>query len=142
MVQMKKMISAVCVLALILGMFAVSVVSTSAVESAETVVNVKKGDEVVYTLTLGGVEKPIVGCDFSFYYNKEYSVFEVVSVADFTGKTSSNDWLATVNPDLEGQVRGNWSILKGVDFSSDRSFLTVTLKALEDGSYHLSYFIR
>lgn len=141
MVHLKKIISAVCVLTLIVGMLAVCAVSASAdVQKAETSVDVKKGDEVSYSLILGGVEKPVIGCDFSFYYDS--SVFEVTSVADFTDKTDSKDWEATVNPDLDGQVRGNWSILKGVDFSSDRNFLTVNLKALKDGSGHLTYFIR
>ena len=142
MVHLKKIISAVCVLTLIVGMLAVCAVSASAAEldKGETIVDVKKGDEVSYTLTLGSVDNPIIGCDFSFYYDS--SVFEVTSVADFTNKTDSKEWQATLNPDLDGQVRGNWAILKGVDFSSDRNFLTVNLKALKDGSSHLTYFVR
>ena len=127
---------------LILGMAAVCAVSTAAaeVDAAQTAVDVKEGDEVVYTLTLGNVAEPVIGCDFSFYYDS--SLFEVVSVADFTGETNSKKWKAMINTDLDGEVRGNWSILSGVDFSAERNFVTLTLKALGEGTGHISYFIR
>ena len=137
---MKKFISVLCLLAMMVGVIAVSAVSTGAVESAQTVVDVKSGDEVTYALTLGGVPEPIIGCDFSFYYDS--SLFEVVSIADFNDQTDEDEWTAVINPDLDGEVRGNWSILKGEDFSSDRHFLTLNLKAKQDGTGHLSYFIR
>lgn len=135
---MKKIISVLCVLMMIAGVLAVSAVSTAAeVTSAQTAVEVKAGDEVTYTLTLGGVAEPIIGCDFSMYYDS--ALFECISVEDFTGTT---DWSATINPDLDGQVIGNWSILRGVKFSEDRQFLSVKLKAKKNGKGHLSYFIR
>lgn len=137
---MKKFISVLCLLSMMVGVIAGSAVSAGAVDSAQTVVDVKSGDEVTYALTLGGVPEPIIGCDFSFYYDS--SLFEVVSVADFNDQTDEDEWLAVINPDLDGEVRGNWSILKGVDFSSDRHFLTLNLKAKQDGTGHLSYFIR
>lgn len=135
---MKKLISVLCVLAMIVGILAVTAVSGAAeVSSAQTTVNVKEGDEVTYTLTLGGVAEPVIGCDFSMYYDS--ALLECTSVEDFTG---TSDWSAVINPDLDGEVRGNWSILRGVDFSKDRQFLSVTLKAKKSGESHLSYFIR
>lgn len=137
---MKKFISVLCLLSMMIGVIAVFAVSTSAADSAKTAVDVKSGDEVTYTLTLGGVPEPVIGCDFSFYYDS--SLFDVVSIADFNDQTDEDEWLAVINPDLDGEVRGNWSILKGVDFSADRHFLTMNLKAKQDGTGHLSYFIR
>lgn len=137
---MKKLVSVLCVLTLIVGIFAVSAVSTSAVESDQKELDVKAGDEVTYTLTLGGVPEAIIGCDFSFYYDS--SLFEVLSIADFNDKTSEKEWTPLINPNLDGEVRGNWSILNGVDFSEDRHFLTLNLKAKTDGTGQVSYFIR
>lgn len=137
---MKKLVSVLCALTLVLGIFAAASFGASAAEAAKTAVDVKEGDEVVYALHLEGVSKPIIGCDFSFYYDSD--VFELVSVEDFSGNTDENEWLATINPDLDGEVRGNWSILKGVDFSSERNFVTLTLKAKAEGTGHISYFIR
>ena len=121
-------------------MLAVSAVGTSAVEAAKTEIEVSSGDEVNYILTLGSVPKPVIGCDFSVYYDS--SLFEVTSVADFTGSTNESDWEAMINPALDGEVRGNWSILKGVKFDEARTMLTVNFKAKSSGKGHLSYFIR
>lgn len=121
-------------------MLAVSAVGTSAVEAAKTELEVSSGDEINYILTLGGVPKPVIGCDFSVYYDS--SLFEVTSVADFTGSTNEDDWEAMINPALDGEVRGNWSILKGVKFTDARTMLTVNFKAKSSGKGHLSYFIR
>ncbi len=137
---MKKFLSILCVLTLVIGVIAVSAVSVGAVDSAQTAVDVEEGDEVIYSLHLSGVEKPIIGCDFSFYYDPE--IFEVDSISDFNESTENADWLATINPDLEGEVRGNWSILKGIDFSEERNFITIKYKAKKAGSGHLSYYIR
>ena len=140
MIVLKKFISALCVVAVVVSMLAFCVVSSSAVESAQTVVKVNSGDEVNYILTLGDVPKPVIGCDFSVYYDPD--LYEVTSVADFTGSTKEDDWEAMINPDLKGEVRGNWSILKGVNFEKARDFLTVNFKAKKAGEGHLSYFIR
>ena len=140
MSDMKKFLSILCVLTLVIGVIAVSAVSVGAVDSAQTAVDVEEGDEVIYSLHLSGVEKPIIGCDFSFYYDPE--IFEVDSISDFNESTENADWLATINPDLEGEVRGNWSILKGIDFSEERNFITIKYKAKKAGSGHLSYYIR
>ena len=140
MSDMKKFLSILCVLTLVIGVIAVSALSVGAVDSAQTAVDVEEGDEVIYSLHLSGVEKPIIGCDFSFYYDPE--IFEVDSISDFNESTENADWLATINPDLEGEVRGNWSILKGIDFSEERNFITIKYKAKKAGSGHLSYYIR
>ena len=142
MLMMKKFISLLCVLMMIVGIVAVSAVGASAaVTEAKTKVDVKSGDEVTYVLSLGGVPEPIIGCDFSFYYDD--SLFDVVSVADFTDSTKEEDWSAVINPnpDIPGLVCGNWSILKGVNFKEERHFLTVNLKAKAAGTGELSYFI-
>lgn len=141
---MKKWISLLCVCMLILGTITASVVSASAAEDVdrgETSVNVKKGDEVTYILNLENASEPVVGTDFSIYYDS--AVFELDSVADFNDNTNSEEWTAVINPDLDGQVRGLWSILKGVDFSSKRHFVTVNLKAKEDSNdTHITYRVR
>lgn len=141
---MKKLISILCVLTMVIGVAAVSSVGANAegeVSKGSTAVDVKSGDEVSYTLALDKVEQPIIGSDFSVYYDS--SVFELVSVADFNDNTDEGEWEATINPDLDGQVRGVWSILKGVDFSSKRNFLTVNLKAKADANNsHITYRIR
>lgn len=137
---MKKLISVLCVLTLVVGMFAIGAVSIGAAESAQTVVDVKAGDEITYQLTLGGVSTRIIGCDFSFYYDPD--IFEVASVADFNDSTDESKWQELINTDLTGEVRGNWSILSGIDFSEDRHFITINYKAKAAGSGHLSYFVR
>lgn len=141
---MKKLVSVLCVLTLLVSMFAISAVSANAegeVTKGATAVDVKSGDEVSYSLMLERVEQPIIGSDFSVYYDS--SVFDLVSVADFNNQTDEAEWEATINPDLDGQVRGVWSILKGVDFSSKRNFITVNLKAKTDAqNSHITYRIR
>ena len=139
---MKKCISLLCVCMLIFGTFTASVVSASAdVEKKETAIDVKKGDEVTYIFSLDKASEPVVGTDFSFYYDS--AVFSLDSVADYNDNTNPDDWIAVINPDLDGEVRGVWSILKGVDFSSKRHFITLNLKAKEDSNdTHISYRIR
>lgn len=144
---MKKWISLLCVCLLIFGMITASVISAaaegddSAVEKATTAVDVKSGDSVTYILKLDKVAQPIIGSDFSVYYDS--SVFDLESVADYNDQTNPDEWIAVINPDLEGEVRGVWSILKGVDFSSQRNFITLNLKATADAdNTHISYRIR
>lgn len=136
---MKKFLSLICALALVVGMLTIGAVSAGAT-AAQTAVDVKAGDEVSYALSLGGVKDDVIGCDFSVYYDP--NVFEVESVADFSNSTNKSDWRATINPNLSGEVRGNWSILSGVDFSDKRNFVTVNLKAKTGGTGHISYFVR
>lgn len=138
---MKKWISLLCVCVLIMGTVMVSAVGASAADKSENAIDVNKGDEVSYVLKLDKVNEPIVGSDFSVYYDS--SVFTLESVGDFNDKTDPDDWTAVINPKLDGEVRGVWSILKGVDFSSKRNLITVNLKAKEDASNtHLTYRIR
>lgn len=142
---MKKLISLLCVSMLIIGMITVSAVSASAeedgVEKAFTAVDVKKGDEVKYILKLDKVAQPIIGSDFSVYYDS--SVFDLVSVADYDDETDPDEWTAVINTELDGEVRGVWSILKGVKFSSKRNLITVNLKAKSDADEsHISYRVR
>lgn len=137
---MKKLISLFCVLAITVGILAVGAVSVSAADVPTTAVDVKSGDKVSYELSLADVPEKIVGCDFSVYYDS--SALDVESVADFNDSTNADDWTATINPDLNGEVRGNWSILRGVDFSDKRNIVTVNFKATKDASAHISYFVR
>lgn len=140
---MKKWVSLLCVCMLILGTITASVVSASAedIEKGETVFNVKKGDEVTYVFKLDKASEPVVGTDFSIYYDS--SVFELDSVADYNDNTNPDEWIAVINPDLDGQVRGVWSILKGVDFSSMRNFITLNLKAKDNADdTHITYRVR
>lgn len=140
---MKKWISLLCVCMMILGTITASVVSASAAdaEKGTTEFSVKKGDEVSYVFSLENASEPVVGTDFSFYYDS--SVFKLDSVADYNDNTDPEEWIAVINPDLDGEVRGVWSILKGVDFSSKRHFITVNLKAAEDAEdTHITYRIR
>lgn len=140
---MKKCISLLCVLALVIGAVAFSAVSASAddFEKGSTAVDVKTGDEVTYALYLDKVEQPIIGGDFSVYYDP--GVFELQSVADFNNNTKESEWEAVINPNLTGQVKGVWSILKGVDFSSKRNFVTLNLKAIAGAdNTHITYRIR
>ena len=135
---MKKLISLICVLVMLVGVIAVGAVSAGAVEAAQTIVDVKSGDKVTYVLTLADVPERIVGCDFSVYYDS--SALKLDSVADFTNTT--DDWSATINPNRSGEVLGNWSILSGVDFSKQRNFVTLNMTATKDSSAHLSYYVR
>ena len=137
--KMKKLISLLCVLAMTVAIVAIGVVSASA-DVPSTVLDVKKGDTVKYSLALSDVPERIVGCDFSVYYDAD--AFKLDSVADFSDSTNDEDWQATINPDLKGEVRGNWSILKGVDFSKKRNIVTLNLTAQKDTSAHISYFVR
>lgn len=122
-------------------MMAVCAVDASAVEAAKTVFDVNEGDTVVYQLVLGEVDKPVIGLDFSFYYDPD--VFEVESFADYTDSTDEDDWSCMVNTDLDGEIRGNWTnATRGLDFSEDRNFYTATVKAKKSAESHLSYFVR
>lgn len=137
---MKKFISFVCVLAVLVGMLALGCVGFDAAAAAQTIVDVKSGDEVTYVLTLGDVPERVVGCDFSIYYDS--SALELESCADYSNSTDKSDWNATINTKLDGEVRGNWSILSGVNFSDKRNFMTLNLKATKEASAHLSYYVR
>ena len=137
---MKKLISLLCVLAMVIGVMAVSAVSTGAVDSAKTMVDVKKGQDVTYVLKLSDVDLPVIGTDYSIYYDS--SVLSVDSVADFTNSTNEEEWGGLINTALNGEVRGNWSILNGVKFNEQRNFITVNFKAIADGSTDISYYIR
>lgn len=136
---MKKLLSVLCVLAITVGVMAVGAVTASAAVPT-TEIDVKAGDKVSYSLSLSDVPERIVGCDFSVYYDS--SALTVDSVADFNDNTNDADWQATINPDLNGEVRGNWSILRGVDFSDKRNVVTVNMTAKKNASAHVSYFVR
>lgn len=139
---MKKLISLLCVLTLVIGVAAVSAVSAdAAVDAAKTMIDVKNGQDVTYRLKLGGVESKVIGSEFSVYYDP--AVLEVVSVLDFSDNDEDNwagNWLA--NPNLDGEVSGNFSILRGVKFDETRSFITVKFKAKANATTDISYFIR
>lgn len=138
---MKKVFSVLCILALLLGVTVMGTVGAHAeVDAARTMVDIKSGDEISYTLTLGGVPDKIIGCDFSIYYDADLLTLE--SFADFSNSTDPENWTATINTNLKGEVRGNWSILSGVNFSAARSFATLNLKAKAAGTAHISYYIR
>ena len=62
--MMKKLISVLCVLAMVIGVAAVSAVSANgAVDAAKTMVEVKNGQDVTYRLKLGGVECALLAVD-------------------------------------------------------------------------------
>lgn len=132
---MKRFLS---ILMILLVVMSFAVISASALESAETVVPVKSGDEVVYTLKLTTPEK-VVGCDFSVYYDS--TVLQVKSVADFTGNYDSEEHQAVINPNIKDEVIGNWSILSGVKFEN-RTVVSVKFKALKNADTHISYYVR
>ena len=134
---MKKFLSLFCVLALLA---AFAVIPASAAEAAQTIVDVVPGDEVSYQLVLSDVDEKVVGCDFSVYYDD--ATLDVTSVADFTNSTNEDDWRALINPDMDGEVIGNWSILRGVDFSDGGNIVTVNFKAKQSASTHISYYVR
>lgn len=129
----------VAVFMMLLVIMSFTVISTSALESAETVVPVKSGDEVVYTLKLTTPEK-VVGCDFSVYYDS--TALQVKSVADFTGNYDSNEHQAVINPNIKDEVIGNWSILSGVKFNNNNTVVSVKFKALKNTDTHISYYVR
>lgn len=139
-VSMKKILAFLCVLMLTVGILALGAVGASAAEAAQTIVDLEKGDSVSYALTLSDVPDRVVGCDFSVYYDS--SAFTLNSVADYNDNTDDSEWVATINPDLDGEVRGNWSVLNGVDFSNSRNIVTLNLTAKNNTSAHLSYYVR
>lgn len=134
---MKKFLSLFCVLAIIA---AFAVIPASAVEAAQTIIDVEPGDEVVYELVLSDVDEKVVGCDFSVYYDSD--AFKVTGVADYSGSYNEDDWRATINPDIPGEVVGNWSILRGLDYSNGGDIVKVKLEAKEAASTHISYYVR
>lgn len=132
---MKKFIA---ILMTILMLVAMTAVSASAAESAETSVSVNKGDEVLYSLKLTVPEK-VVGCDFSVYFDS--SVLQVQEVADFTGSFDEDEHRAVINSKLKDEVVGNWSILNGVAFDN-KSVVTVKFKATATTETHIKYYVR
>lgn len=137
---MKKFISVLCILTVLIGMFAIGSVGASAVDAAQTIVDVKAGDEVTYVLKLSDVPERIVGCDSSIYYDDD--ILELVSAADFSDSTDPDEWETILNPDLKGEVKCVFSILNGVNFSKQRNFVTLNFKAKTAGSAHISYYFR
>ena len=140
---MKKFVSLLCAMILIVGMLAVGMTAASAATAAQTIVDVKAGDEVSYSLVWSDLPEKVIGTDFSVYYDP--SAFTIESVADFNNNTDSDEWVATINPDKAGtgEVLCNWSIINGgVSFETKRAALTVNLKATENTSAHLSYYVR
>ena len=141
---MKRSVSLLCMAAIVLSMFAVCAVSASAVDSAQTVVDVKAGDEVTYLLTLGGVPEPIECADYSVFYDSE--VFDVTAVADYTDNFDEDQWgpNTVINYDLTNEIHATFIYTKnkGLDFSSTRNFITVKFTAKKDASTHISYFIK
>lgn len=136
--MLKRIISLISVLVLVIGIVSVGVVSSSAVDTAQTEVKVSSGDDVEYVLTLGNVPTPVVGCQFALYYDKEY--LEVSSA--YVGTKDNEVPSSMINPDADGAVLGNWSNLDGVDFKEARPMLTVNFKAKKNGQTHISYFIQ
>ena len=136
---MKKCISAFLVSIIMLCLFSTASLSASAVERAQTNFDVKTGSDITYVLKLGGVDNPIIGCMFSIYYDS--SVLELQSVADFTNSTDDGDWECMLNPNTDGEVRGNWSLLRGVDFSTERNFITLNFKSKSTETTTITYFI-
>ena len=140
--MMKKFVSLLCVLTMVIGIIAVSAVSTSAaVDSAKTQIEVKNGQDVTYRLKLSEVESKVVGTDFSVYYDS--SVLEPVSVLDFNDNDEDNwngNWLANYNKD--GEVLCNFSVVRGVDFKEPRSVITINFKAKANATTDISYFVR
>lgn len=133
---MKRFISVFMILLIVMSF---AVISASALDSAKTVVSVKEGDEVVYTLNLTVPEK-VVGCDFSVYYDS--SALQVQSVADFTGNYDSDEHQAIINPNIKDEVIGNWSILSGVRFNDNNPVVSVKFKAVKNTDTHVSYYVR
>lgn len=127
---MKKIISLFLVAILIISF---SAVAASAFDTAVTEIEVAKGDTVTYTLNASNVAEPVICADFSIYYDSNI----------FTCESYSNEPEGSVvNKDLEGEVRGNWVNLKGVDFTKTAPVITVTLKAISDGTANISYYMR
>ncbi len=132
---MKKFVA---ILMTILMLVAMTALSVSAADSAETNVSVNKGDEVVYALKLTVPEK-VVGCDFSVYFDS--SVLQVQEVADFTGSFDEDEHRAVINSKLKDEVIGNWSILNGVVFEN-KAMVTVKFKATAAADTHIKYYVR
>lgn len=132
---MKKILSILMSLLIIMSLTAVS---ASALDAAETSVKFNKGDEVIYTLKLTVPEK-VVGCDFSVYYDS--SVLKVKEVADFTGNYDSDEHQAVINQNIKDEVIGNWSILAGVGFDN-RTMVSVKFEAVKAATTNISYYVR
>ena len=64
------------------------------------------------------------------------------SFADFTNSTNEDDWECLVNTEADNEIIGNWSIIRGVDFSKERNMLTVNFTAKKDTTTNIRYFIR
>lgn len=132
---MKRVLS---ILMALLVLMSLALVPVCAAESAQTVVSVAKGDEVVYTLNLS-TPKKVVGCDFSIYYDS--SKLKVLEVADFTGNFNADEHQAIINPNIKDEVKGNFSILSGVRFNN-RGLVSVKFEALDKCDAHISYYVR
>lgn len=132
---MKKIASLLCVVILII---CITMTSFSAADEGKTEMTVKNGDKITYVLKLGGIENPVLGCDFSVYYDQ--SALTIDSIADFTNTT--DEWECFINPDLPNEIKGNWSLIKGVDFSNERNFITVNFNAKSNTKTEISYFVR
>lgn len=139
---MKKLVSLLCVLTMVIGIIAVSAVSASAVvDSAKTQIDVKNGQDVTYRLKLSEVESKVIGTDFSVYYDS--SVLEPVSVLDFNDNDEDNwDGNFLANPKLDGEVICNFSVIRGLNFKEPRSVITVKFKAKATATTDITYFVR
>ena len=144
---MKKFISLLCALTVLIGMMAVAVVSASAAEPAQTMVDVKKGDKVSYVLQLADVPEGIVCYDVMFRFDSD--VLKLDSLADFSNSTDEDDWggngagIINTETGVDGQILANWytGSTRGLDFSSKRNFFTLNFTAKASGTAHISYHV-
>lgn len=134
---MKRFISILCALTLIASF---ATIAANAEKKGVTELKLNEGDKVKYTLKLGDIERPVLGCDFSVYYDE--SAMSIDSFADFTNSTNEDDWECLVNTTADNEIIGNWSIIRGVDFSKERNMLTVNFTAKKDTTTNIRYFIR
>ena len=139
---MKKILSLLCAIVMLMGVLAVGTVGAAAADPAQTIVDVKSGDKVVYVLMLSDVPERVECADFSFYYDSNLLTLD--QFLDYTN--SEEDMVALVNTDLEGEVRGSFIYVKkknsGVDFSQKRNFATLSFTAKGSGKAHISYYVR
>ena len=137
---MKKLFSVICICAMLIGMFAVGSFGASAVTASQTIVDVKSGDSVIYTLNLADVPEPVIGLDFSIYYDSD--VFDVVSVADYNKASGAGKNIYVINSNIDGEVYANFANLDGIEFDTKHVFMKVEFKAKKTASAHISYYIR
>lgn len=96
------------------------------------------GDTITYTFSLSDCPEPLVGIQMYIYYNPEYLQISEEYKTDLSG--------AYINPSYiddngNGQVIVTASDIKGMDYNSKKTVISVDFTVLKGGASDITYYV-